>query len=253
MTKGKLSIVGAGPGAPDLITVRGKELVEEADIIVYAGSLVNPKVLSWGRSDAEVFNSAEMNLEEIIKVLSEGYQKGKKVVRLHTGDASIYGAIGEQMYYLDRLEIEYDIIPGVSSFLGAASSLKKELTVPEITQTVILSRCEGRTPVPERENLKSLAQHHSSMVLFLSATLAKKVEEDLLTSYPFDTPIAVVYKATWEEEKIYKGELSGLAKLMEDNNIKKTALIFIGEFLKPQETFSKLYDKGFTHMFRKGK
>ncbi len=250
----ELIFVGAGPGDPELITVKGKRAVEEADIIVYAGSLVNPEVLSWNKKGAEVFNSATMNLQEIVDVMKQGYRAGKKVVRLHTGDPSIYGAIGEQMTLLDAEGIPYILIPGVSSFLGAVASLQRELTVPEVCQTVILSRCEGRTPVPEKENLQSLAQHQASLILFLSASQPRKVQDDLLTAYPPETPVAIVYKATWEEEKIYHGTVATLASLITDNKITRTALIFIGSFLKGNKGAapSKLYDAHFSHGYRKG-
>ena len=250
----KILFVGAGPGDPELITIKGKSAVENADVIVYAGSLVNPEILGWNKRNALIKDSAEMDLEEIMETMITACRQSKKVVRLHTGDPSIYGAIGEQMARLDKEAIPYEVIPGVSSFLGGASVLRKELTVPEICQTVIVSRCEGRTPVPEKESLQKLAAIRATLILFLSASAPEKTQAELLTGYPPETPVAVVYKATWKEEQIYRGTLENLASIIKENKITKTALIYVGDFLKEgQETASKLYDNRFTHEYRKGK
>lgn len=243
--------VGAGSGAADLITVRGKRLIEEADIIVYAGSLVNPQILQYAKGDTKIYNSALMNLEEVLDVLKEG--DTKNIVRLHTGDPSVYGAIREQMDALNSLGIEYDICPGVSSFCGAAASLKAEYTLPDVSQTVIITRMEGRTPVPQRESIKSLAAHGATMVIFLSTGRTKELSEELIEGgYSPDTPAAIVYKATWEDEKIMRCTVGTLNETAEKNSITKTALIVVGDFLGDDYSLSKLYDKTFTTEFRKG-
>lgn len=243
--------VGAGSGAADLITVRGKRLIEEADTIVYAGSLVNPQILQYAKGDTKIYNSALMNLEEVLDVLKEG--DTKNIVRLHTGDPSVYGAIREQMDALNSLGIEYDICPGVSSFCGAAASLKAEYTLPDVSQTVIITRMEGRTPVPERESIKSLAAHGATMVIFLSTGRTKELSEELIEGgYSPDTPAAIVYKATWEDEKIMRCTVGTLNETAVKNNITKTALITVGDFLGDDYSLSKLYDKTFTTEFRKG-
>lgn len=246
--------VGAGPGAEDLITVRGLNYIKEADVIIYAGSLVNPELLKYAKSECEVHNSAYMNLEEVIEVTVEAEEKGLTTVRLHTGDPSIYGAIREQMDELEKRNIEFDVCPGVSSFFGAAAALRLEYTLPDVSQSVIISREEGRTPVPENEKLSMLAKHQATMVLFLSSGMAEKVKKNLLEGgYASDTPVAVVYKATWPEEKIIRTTLENLPKDMEKENITKTALIIVGKVLGNSYSKSKLYDAGFTTEFRKGK
>lgn len=246
--------VGAGPGAVDLITVRGLALLKEADVIVYAGSLVNPELLKAAKEGCKIYNSAYMNLEEVIHVMEEAERMGLMTVRLHTGDPAIYGAIREQMDELEKREIAYDVCPGVSSLFGAAASLGVEYTLPEVSQSVIISRAEGKTPVPERENLRKLASHQATMILFLSSSLAKKVKKELIEGgYREDTPVAVVYKATWPEEKILRTTLQYLPEEMEKEKITKTALIIVGQVLGDTYAKSKLYDSFFTTEFRKGR
>ncbi len=245
--------IGAGPGDPELITVKGKRLIDEADIIIYAGSLVNPQVLSGARPEAEIYNSATMNLEEVLDVMKRGVAAGKKVVRVHTGDPSIYGAHREQMVELEKMGIPYEIVPGVSSFLAAAASLKREYTLPGVSQTVILTRMEGRTAVPEREQIEALAVHQATMVIFLSVgeieTLSTRLQAG---GYPEDTPAAVIYKASWEDQKIVKGTLTDIAQKVKEAGIRKTALVTVGRFLGDTFELSRLYDAHFTTEFRKG-
>ena len=246
--------VGAGPGAVDLITVRGKKLLEEADVIIYAGSLVNPELLTYAKADCEQYNSAYMTLEEIIAVIKEAEYNQKVTVRLHTGDPAIYGAIKEQMDELDALQTAYKVCPGVSSLFGAAASLKVEYTLPEVSQSVIITRAEGRTAVPEKENLVNLASHQATMILFLSSGLSEKVKSDLLRGgYDKDTPVAVVYKATWPEEKRIMTTIDKLPEDMEKAHITKTALIIVGHVLDATYARSKLYDATFTTEYRKAK
>lgn len=245
-----IHFVGAGPGAPDLITLRGAELIRNADCIIYAGSLVNPALLAMAKDGCSIYNSAEMTLEQVLKVMRE---TSGELVRLHTGDPSIYGAIKEQMDALDEEKIAYDITPGVSSFSGAAAAVHAEYTLPGVSQTVILTRREGRTPVPESEKLSSLAQHGSSMVIFLSAGMLEEVQKDLLQgAYTEQTPAAIVYKATWPEEKVARCTLGMLTKTGTEAGIHKTALILVGDFLAGDYERSKLYDPGFTTGYRKG-
>ena len=244
--------VGAGPGAPDLITVRGARLLEKADVIIYAGSLVNPELLGYAKPDCKIYNSAYMTLEEVIAVVREAEQKGLTTVRLHTGDPAIYGAIKEQMDELDVCDIAYDVCPGVSSLFGAAAALKCEYTLPDVSQSVIITRAEGRTPVPDKEKLGLLAKHQSTMILFLSSGLAEKVKNELIEGgYSEDCPVAVVYKATWPDEKIVHTTVGELPQVMSDNGINKTALIIVGNVLKSEYEKSKLYDKTFSTEFRK--
>lgn len=244
--------VGAGPGAPDLITVRGARLLEKADVIIYAGSLVNPELLGYAKPDCKIYNSAYMTLEEVIAVVREAEQKGLTTVRLHTGDPAIYGAIKEQMDELDECDIAYDVCPGVSSLFGAAAALKCEYTLPDVSQSVIITRAEGRTPVPDKEKLGLLAKHQSTMILFLSSGLAEKVKNELIEGgYSEDCPVAVVYKATWPDEKIVHTTVGELPRVMSDNGINKTALIIVGYVLKSEYEKSKLYDKTFSTEFRK--
>lgn len=246
--------VGAGPGAEDLITVRGMKFIQQADVIIYAGSLVNPALLKEAKEGCKIHNSAYMTLEEVLAVMEEAEKKGLTTVRLHTGDSSIYGAVREQMDELEKKGIAYDVCPGVSSFCGAAASLKAEYTLPEVSQTVIISRAQGRTPVPEKESLRSLASHQATMILFLSSGLADKVKQELLDGgMKPDTPAAVVYKATWPEEKIVRTTLERLPEEMEREGISKTALIIVGRILDSEYAKSKLYDAGFSTKFRKGK
>ena len=245
--------VGAGSGAADLITVRGARLLGEADVVIYAGSLVNPALLQYTREGCEIHNSAEMTLEQVLAVVKAAEAAGKTTVRLHTGDSSIYGAVREQFDQLEKLGIAYDVCPGVSSFCGAAAALRAEYTLPDVSQTVIITRAAGRTPVPERESIRSLAAHQATMVLFLSTALAGKLQGDLLAGgYAPETPAAVAYKATWPEEKVYRCTVETLAQTVEDNGLTKTALIIVGGCLGTEYLRSKLYDPGFTTEFRKG-
>ena len=244
--------VGAGSGASDLITLRGKRLLETADVVIYAGSLVNPELLEYTRSDCEIYNSAFMTLDEVIKVMEQAENNGKTVIRLHTGDPSVYGAIREQMDRLDSLGIAYDVCPGVSSFCGAAAALKAEYTLPDVSQTVILTRMSGRTPVPERESIESLASHNATMVIFLSTGMLDELSERLIKGgYTADTPAAIVYKATWKDEKVFRCTVGTLAQTAKQNNITKTALITVGYFLGDIRSLSKLYSADFETEFRK--
>lgn len=244
--------VGAGSGAADLITLRGKRLLETADVVIYAGSLVNPELLEYTRSDCEIYNSAFMTLDEVIKVMEQAENNGKTVIRLHTGDPSVYGAICEQMDRLDSLGIAYDVCPGVSSFCGAAAALKAEYTLPDVSQTVILTRMSGRTPVPERESIESLASHNATMVIFLSTGMLDELSERLIKGgYTADTPAAIVYKATWKDEKVFRCTVGTLAQTAKQNNITKTALITVGYFLGDIRSLSKLYSADFETEFRK--
>lgn len=245
--------VGAGPGAVDLITLRGHQALTTADCIIYAGSLVNPALLEYAKEGCEVHNSAGMTLEEVIEVMRQGHSQNKKVVRLHTGDPSLYGAIKEQMDALNELAIPYEIVPGVSSFLGAAASLQAEFTLPQVSQTLILTRMEGRTPVPEKEGIELLAQHQASMAIFLSASMLEELSKRLLQGgYTPQTPAALVYKATWADEKIVRTSVGQLALAAKEHGIHKTALVFVGEFLESDYERSKLYDPSFSHGFREG-
>lgn len=243
--------VGAGSGAADLITVRGQRLLSQADIIIYAGSLVNPALLEYAKTDCEIYNSASMTLEQVIEVMERAEAAGKMTVRLHTGDPSLYGAHREQMDWLDKKGISYDVVPGVSSFCGAAAALKAEYTLPDVSQTVIITRMAGRTPVPEKEEMSKLAAHGATMVIFLSTGLLKELREQLLQGgYQEDTPAAIVYKATWPDEKVIRGTVGNLPQLAAEHQITKTALIVVGEFLGDDYQRSKLYDPTFTHEFR---
>lgn len=247
----KVHFVGAGPGDKELITLKGYNLLKNADVVIYAGSLVNPELLDYCKEGCEIHNSAHMDLQEIIDVMKNGIQNNKCVVRLQTGDFSIYGSIREQVEDLNKLGIDYDCTPGVSSFLGAASSLGVEYTVPEISQSVIITRMEGRTPVPKKESIESFAAHQTSMVIFLSVQEIEKVVDKLIEGgYPENTPVSVIYKATWTDEKVVKGVLSDIAAKVRENNINKTALIMVGRFLGEEYNNSKLYDKDFKHEYR---
>ena len=243
--------VGAGSGAADLITVRGARLLGEADVVIYAGSLVNPELLKYAKPECEIHDSAKMTLEQVIDVIRAAEAAGKTTVRLHTGDSSIYGAVREQFDELDRMGVEYDVCPGVSAFCGAAAALRAEYTLPDVTQTVIITRMEGRTPVPEREKIRSLAAHQSTMVLFLSTGLLEGLQRELMAGgYAPDTPAAIVYKATWPEQRVFRCTVDTLAKTAADNRVTKTALILVGRFLGDQYERSKLYDPTFTTEFR---
>ena len=243
--------VGAGPGAPDLITLRGAELRKQADVIIYAGSLVNPALLDMAREDCEIHTSAKMTLEQVIDVMKQAEAAGKTTVRLHTGDPCVYGAIREQMDALDELGISYDDVPGVSSFCGAAAALRAEYTLPGVSQSVIITRLAGRTPVPDAESLSSMASHGASMAVFLSSGMLGRVQEELLKgAYTEDTPAALVYKATWPEEKTVRCTVGTLAQAGEAHGISKTALVLVGNFLDSPYEKSKLYDPTFTTEFR---
>jgi len=245
-------IVGAGSGAVDLITLRGKRYLEEADVIIYAGSLVNAALLDFAKAGCEIYNSALMTLEQTTEVTIRANAAGKTIVRLHTGDPSIYGAIGEEMREYIKHGIEYDITPGVSSMCAAAAALKTEYTLPDVSQTVIITRAEGKTPVPEREKLASLAAHRATMVLFLSAGLLSKVTEELISGgYPADTPASIVYKASWADEKVMRCTVATLEETAKANGITKTALITVGGFLESDFARSHLYSPEFSTEFRK--
>lgn len=246
-----ISFVGAGPGAADLITVRGLHLLKQADVVVYAGSLVNEALLENCKQGCEIHNSAKMTLEQVLDVMIPADQAGKKVVRLHTGDPCVFGAHREQMDALDAAGVSYEVCPGVSSFCGAAAALRAEYTLPGVSQTVILSRMEGRTPVPEREQIEQLAAHGATMVLFLSAGMTDGLQKRLLAGgYAADTPAAIVYKASWPDEKVVRTTVAGLSEAAKEHKIEKTALIIVGACLGDQYDRSKLYDPTFSTAFR---
>ena len=248
-----IHFVGAGSGAADLITIRGAKLLKEADVIIYAGSLVNPELLDYAKDEAQIYNSATMTLEEVVDVEIAAEKAGKMCVRLHTGDPSLYGAHREQMDMLDKEGIEYDVTPGVSSFCGAAAALKAEYTLPDVSQSVIITRMEGRTPVPEGEKLRSMAQHGCTMVFFLSTSLLEAAQEELIEGgYSPDTPAAIVYKASWPDEKVFRCTVGTLAQTVQEAGVSNTALITIGGFLEGSFSRSKLYDPSFSHLFRTG-
>lgn len=248
-----IHFVGAGPGAPDLITLRGAELLRRAGMIVYAGSLVNPQLLELAPQGCEIYDSASMTLEQVLEKLAAGEKKGVVTVRLHTGDPSIYGAVREQMDRLEKLGIAYEVVPGVSSFCAAAAAAKAEYTLPSVSQTLIITRMEGRTPVPEREKLSLLARHRASMALFLSSGLLKETCAALTGEdcYSPDTRAVIVYKASWPEEKILRGTIGTIAAQAEAAGIRNTALVLVGDFLGDDYELSKLYDASFSHAFRK--
>lgn len=243
--------IGAGPGDPELITVKGLNFLKRAEVVFYAGSLINRKVLEYCREDAELYDSQHLTLEEIVHIITAKAKAGKKVVRLHSGDPSIYGAIKEQIIALEAKGIPCEIVPGVSSFQAAAAALKLEYTVPEVSQTIILTRIAGRTPVPESEALDKLAAHGASMCLFLSTDYIEEVAERLKSGYPVDTPVAVVKKASWEDQEIIWGDLRNIAGKVKDKGIKSQALILVGPFLRESFTRSKLYHPDFSHGGRK--
>lgn len=245
--------VGAGPGAVDLITLKGRDLLEKADVVIYAGSLVPKEHLDFCKPGTEKYNSAEMNLGEVMDVMLRANAEGKEIVRLHTGDPSIYGAIGEQMRELDKHNIEYEVVPGVSSFVAANAAVKKEMTLPGVSQTIILTRISGRTPVPEKEELRKLASHRASMAIFLSVQKIGEVVDELLTAYSEDTPIAIVYRATWDDQKIVKGTLKNIESKVKEAGINRQAQILVGDFLDTDFEFSKLYDESFATGYRDGK
>ena len=246
-----LYFVGAGSGAVDLITVRGQRLLQKADVVIYAGSLVNPQLLAETKPDCRIYNSAKMTLEEVLEVIQQATKENAEIVRLHTGDPCLYGAIREQMDWLDEQNIPYEYVPGVSSFCAAAAALRAEYTLPDVSQTVIITRMAGRTPVPEKEEISKLAAHQATMVIFLSTGLLEGLQEQLMQGgYEKDTPAAIVYKASWPEEKTFRCTVSTLAQTAKENQITKTALILVGNFLGNEYERSKLYDPGFSTEFR---
>lgn len=247
-----IQFVGAGCGAADLITLRGKRLLEQADVIIYAGSLVNPELLQYAKKECAIYNSAYMTLDEVIAVMQKAEQEQKLTVRLHTGDPSLYGAIREQMDRLRALHINFAVCPGVSSFCGAAAALQAEYTLPNVSQTVIITRMAGRTPVPEKESIAQLAAHGATMVIFLSTGLLNELSKELQKGgYSADTPAAIVYKASWPEERVLRCTVATLEQTVKENNITKTALITVGNFLGNDYELSKLYDASFETEFRK--
>lgn len=248
---GHIEIVGAGPGDPELVSVRGKKFLETADLILYAGSLVPRELTFYAKPGCVVRSSASMNLEEQFSLMKEFYDRGLLVVRLHTGDPSIYGAIQEQMAFFDRYNMSYHITPGISSFQAAAAALRSQFTIPEKVQTIILTRGEGRTPMPEREQLHKLAKSQSTMCIYLSAAIVEEVQEELLMEYPPSTPVAACYKLTWKDERIYRGQLKDLAKIVRDNNLTLTTLLVVGDAIDNRRGLSRLYDESFKHLFRK--
>ena len=250
--QGHIEIVGAGPGDPDLVSVRGRKMLEKADLILYAGSLVPKALTECHKPGAVVRSSADMNLEEQCALMKEHYDKGHFIVRLHTGDPCIFGAIQEQMAFFDANHMNYHITPGISSFLAAAAELQSQFTIPERCQTIILTRGEGRTPMPEKEQLHLLAKSQSTMCIFLSASIVDDVQRELLQEYPEDTPVAACYHLTWPDQKIYRGQLKDLAKIVHDNNLTLTTMLVVGEAIDNRQGLSELYSKHFTHLFRQG-
>ena len=249
---GHIEIVGAGPGDPDLVSVRGRKMLERADLILYAGSLVPKALTECHKPGAVVRSSADMALEEQCLLMKQFYDQGKYIVRLHTGDPCIFGAIQEQMAFFDQNHMDYHITPGISSFLAAAAELQSQFTIPERCQTIILTRGEGRTPMPEKEQLHLLARSQSTMCIFLSAAIVDDVQRELLQEYPEDTPVAACYHLTWPDQKIYRGQLRDLAKIVHDNQLTLTTMLVVGEAIDNRQGLSELYSKHFTHLFRKG-
>ena len=250
-----ITFVGAGSGDPDLITIKGAKKLGEADVVIYAGSLVNPGILTHAKQGAAIYNSASMTLDEVIEVMAPAAKAGKKVVRLHTGDPSIYGAIREQMDRLDALNLEYEVVPGVSSFVASAAALKKEFTLPNVSQTVIITRQAGRTPMPPGESLHELAGHGATMCIFLSVQMIEDVMQELLAggAYTKDTPVAIVQKASWPDQKIYRGTIGTIAEIVKADGVDRTAMIMVGGFLGNDYELSRLYAPDFTHGFREAK
>ena len=250
---GKVIFIGGGPGDPELLTLKAYNVIKKADVIIYAGSLVNREILNGAKDDCIIKNSATMNLDEIVDLMEDGVKNGKLVARVHTGDPAIYGAIGEQMELLKEKKIDFEIIPGVSSFFAAAAALESELTLPQVSQTVIITRPEGRTPKPSREAISKLAEHQATMCIFLGVQMIEDVIKDLLQHYKQETPVAVVQRASWPDEKIVRGTLGDIASKVQASGITKTAMIIVGDVLDTKEiTPSKLYDKKFTHEYRQG-
>ena len=251
---GKVVFIGGGPGDPELLTLKAFNTIKKADVIIYAGSLVNREVLDCAKDGAEIHNSASMNLDEILEVMERETEKGGLVARVHTGDPAIYGTIGEQIEGLKARNIPFEIVPGVSSLFATAAALETELTLPEVSQTVIITRPEGRTPKPDREAIAKLAEHRATMCIFLGVHMIGEVAEELKTHYPTETPVAVVQKASWPDEKVVRGTLADIADKVKDSGIEKTAIIVVGDVLNTfRITPSKLYDAAFTHEYRKGK
>jgi precorrin-4/cobalt-precorrin-4 C11-methyltransferase len=246
----KVYFIGAGPGDPELITVKGKKIIGMSGYCIYAGSLVNPDILKYCSKDARIYDSATMTLDEIIKIIEKAKEENKDVARVHTGDPSIYGAIQEQMSELDKRGIDYEVIPGVSSFLAAASTLKQELTLPGVSQTVIITRIEGRTAVPETERLEVLAKSKATLCIFLSIKEINKVVDILKPVYGANCPVAIVYKASWKDEKVIVSTLDAVVDEIIRSDIKKTAIIIVGDVLSKNFEYSKLYDKHFKHSYR---
>lgn len=251
LRQGHIEIVGAGPGDPELVSVRGRRLLEQADLILYAGSLVPKELTYCHKEGATVRSSADMNLEEQCSLMKDFYDRGKYIVRLHTGDPCIFGAIQEQMAFFDKHQMDYHITPGISSFLAAAAELRSQFTIPERCQTIILTRGEGRTPMPEKEKLHLLARSQSTMCIFLSASIVDDVQQQLLMEYPEDTPVAACYHLTWKDQRIYRGVLKDLASIVKSHHLTLTTMIVVGEAIDNRSENSKLYDKHFTHLFRK--
>ena len=251
--QGHIEIVGAGPGDPDLVSVRGRKMLEKADLILYAGSLVPRELTECHKPGATVLSSASMALEEQVNLMKRFYDEGKFIVRLHTGDPCIFGAIQEQMNYFDKWGMSYHITPGISSFLAAAAELRSQFTIPERVQTIILTRGEGRTPMPDKEKLHLLARSQSTMCIFLSAAIVDEVQRELLMEYPEDTPVAACYHLTWKDQRIYRGVLKDLAKIVKDNNLTLTTMLVVGDAIDNRQGLSELYNKQFTHLFREGK
>ncbi|MBI2979988.1 MAG: precorrin-4 C(11)-methyltransferase [Chloroflexi bacterium] len=252
----KVYFIGCGPGDPELLTIKAKKMIEQADVIIYADSLIRPEICGYARPGAEIHRSAPLTLEEITNIIVKAVREGRMVARLHSGDPAIYGAMQEQMMVLNDHGIEYQVVPGVSSLFAAAAALKSELTVPELSQTVIITRREGRTPVPEREALRSLAAHRSTMAIFLSASMVEEVVAELLAGgYQPGAPAAVVYRASWEDEIVLRATLDTLAESVKSAGITKQAIILVGEFLeaKKKTARSKLYDGSFRHGYRQQK
>lgn len=245
-------IVGAGPGDPELLTLKGKRVLESADVIIYAGSLVNPDILAYNKKGAVLYNSASMHLEEVLAVMKQAVKEEKSIVRLHTGDPCLYGAIQEQMDALEKDGISYEVIPGVSSFQATAAALCQEYTLPEVSQTVIITRLEGRTPVPQSEKLSLLASHKATLCIFLSIQMLDDVIKELLAggAYTKATPMAVVYRASWPDQKILRGTIGTMQELVKEAGVTRQAMIVVGNVLDTSYEASKLYDKHFTHMFR---
>lgn len=249
--KGKCVFIGAGPGDIELLTLKGYKVIQKAEVIIYAGSLVNPKILEYNENNAEIYNSASMDLNETTESIRKGVSEGKIVARVHTGDPSIYGAIAEQIRELKKLDIEYEIIPGVSSVFATAAALESELTLPEISQTVIITRPEGRTPKPKGESISSLSKHHGTMCIFLGVGMIEEVVEELLVGYEKTTPVAVVKKASWPDEEIVRGTLEDIADKVKQAGFKKTSMIIVGDAIGTTDfNPSKLYDKDFKHEYR---